>query len=30
MEKRLAPGNIKKKICECYNYGIKKYLAKYY
>ena len=30
MERRPAPKNIKKKIQECYNCGIKKYLARDY
>ena len=30
MEKRSAPTNIKKKTQECYNYKIKKYLARDY
>ena len=30
MERWPAPGNIKKKIYKCYNYGIKEYLARDY
>ena len=30
MERRIAPKNIKKEICECYNCGIKKYLVRDY
>ena len=30
MERRPAPGNTKKEICECYNCGVKKYLVKNY